>query len=360
MPVPPIVRRSIQAVLALLGIGLVAAGALVIWLAFPGAPATTADTRFVGFIGLPKGGGGLLSIMDYLTVDGRTLWATNESTGAVYRIPLGAGPLPASAAMFPGDGEAHGVAKDPASPVAFVTRSASDHVDAFDAASGVTLKHIHVDPDADGMIFDPADRLLYAVNGDPNLATLIDPATQAKAGTIALGGKPEFAVFDPQTGLIYQNLADLGVVAVVDVAHRAVLDRWPLKPCAGPTGAALDTADRRLFVVCGDALLVVLDLATHKVVASLPIGGGPDSVAYDAGLRRIYATGKSGVMSVIQQDSPDQYRTLSAIRLHYGAHTLAVDPLTHRVYVAYASLITAPRLAVFEPTAVIPQGAAGG
>ncbi len=348
-PVPLVVRRSIQIVLALFGSGLVAAGAVVIWLALPGAPANTADMRFVGFIALPKGGGGLLSIMDYLTVDGRTLWATSESTGAVYRIPLGAGPLLTGVTMFPGDGEAHGVARDPESKVAFVTRSASDHVDAFDAASGAILEHIHVAPDADGMIFDPADRLLYVVNGDPNLATLIDPTTRAKVGTIALGGKPEFAVFDPRTGLIYQNLADVGVVAVVDVAHRAVVDRWPLKPCAGPTGAALDVANRRLFVVCGDARLVVLDLASHKVVASLPIGGGPDSVAYDAGLRRLYATGKSGVLSVIRQDSPDRYRTLSAINLHYGAHTLAVDPVTHRVYVAYASLITAPRLAVFDP-----------
>ena len=67
------------------------------------------------------------------------------------------------------------------------------------------------------------------------------------------------------------------------------------------------------------------------------------------GLRRVYATGKSGELSVIQQDGPDRYRTLDSIKLHYGAHTLAVDPVTHRVYVAYASLIIAPRLAVFDP-----------
>lgn len=348
-PVPSILKRPIQIFFALLGIGLVAAGAIVVWLTFPGAPATTANTRFVGFIALPKGGGGLLSIMDYLTIDGRTLWVTNESTGAVYRIPLAAGPLPTRVAMFPGDGHAHRVAVDPVSKVPFVTRSGADQVEAFNAASGVILKHIHVGPDVDGMIFDPADRLMYAVNGDPNLATLIDPKRQTKIGTIPLGGKPEFAVFDPQTGLIYQNLEDVGVVAVVNVAHRSVIDRWPLKPCVEPTGAALDSADRRLFVVCGNALLVALDLASHKVVASLPIGGGPDSVAYDAGLRRIYATGKSGVLSVIHQDGPDRYRTLDTIKLHYGAHTLAVDPITHCVYVAYASLIIAPRLAVFDP-----------
>ncbi len=348
-PVPPIVKRAIQIVLALLGIGLVAALVVVTALIFPGNPRSGPSLRFAGFIALPKGGGGLLSVMDYLSIDDRTLYVTDITTGAVYKVALGAGPLPTEVRMFPGKGEAHGVAVDPASGIAFVTRSGSDHVDAFDPATGLILKHIPVAPDVDGMNFDPSDRLLYAANGDPHLASLIDPAKQAVVGTIALGGKPEFAVFDPQTRLIYQNLEDADTVAVVDVARRAVTGRWPLKPCAGPTGIALDVANRRLFVVCGNALLVVIDLASHKVVAALPIGGGPDSVAYDAGLRRVYATGKSGVLSVIQQAGPDRYRTLDTIKLHYGAHTLAVDPVTHRVYVAYASLIIAPRLAVFDP-----------
>jgi hypothetical protein len=55
------------------------------------------------------------------------------------------------------------------------------------------------------------------------------------------------------------------------------------------------------------------------------------------------------VLSVIQQDSPGAYRRLDQIRLHYGAHTLAVDPGTHAVYVGYASFIVPARLAVFTP-----------
>ncbi len=349
MTVPKIVKRIMLGALGVLGVALIGGLIFVAALTFPGTPKSTASLKFAGFIPLPKGDGGLLSIQDYLTVDSRTLYVTNESTGAVYEVPLGAGPLPTHVAVALGGGEAHGVVVDPVSKVAFVSRSGSDHIDAFDPASGAILKHIPVDPDVDGMIFDPADRLLYAVNGGPHLASLVDPATRAKFGTIALGGKPEFAVFDPRNGLIYQTLEDVGAVAVVDVAHRAVTDRWPLKPCTEPTGVALDASNRRLFVVCGNALLVVLDLASHKIVASLPIGGGPDTVAYDAGLRRIYATGKSGVLSVILQDGPDRYRASDSIKLHYGAHTLAVDPVTHRVYVAYASLIIAPRLAVFDP-----------
>jgi DNA-binding beta-propeller fold protein YncE len=112
---------------------------------------------------------------------------------------------------------------------------------------------------------------------------------------------------------------------------------------------ALDPTHRRLFVVCkNNALMVVLDLASHRIVASAPVGGGPDSIAYDPTLQRLYVTGKSGALSVIQQDNPDAYRVQENVHLHYGAHTLALDPQTGRLYVAYASLMIGPRLAVFE------------
>ena len=94
---------------------------------------------------------------------------------------------------------------------------------------------------------------------------------------------------------------------------------------------------------------MVFDLETHRVITALKIGGGPDSVAFDPALRRIYSAGKAGKLSIIQQDNPFSYHVLDEIQTHYGAHTLAVDPVSHKVFVAYASLLTHPRIAVFSP-----------
>ena len=96
-------------------------------------------------------------------------------------------------------------------------------------------------------------------------------------------------------------------------------------------------------------MFVVLDLDSHQIISVLKIGGGPDSVAFDPTLHRIYSAGKSGKLTVIQQEGPDAYRVLDEIRTHYGAHTLAVDPVSHKVYVGYASLLAHPRIAVFSP-----------
>jgi len=85
------------------------------------------------------------------------------------------------------------------------------------------------------------------------------------------------------------------------------------------------------------------------VTASVAIGGGPDSVAFDPVLHRIYTAGKAGVLTVMQQNGADSYKVLDSMKLHYGAHTLAVDPQTHTLYVGYASLLVHARVAVFTP-----------
>jgi DNA-binding beta-propeller fold protein YncE len=179
---------------------------------------------------------------------------------------------------------------------------------------------------------------------------VIDPQTRTAGAVIPLGSKPEFAVWDPTAKLLYQNLEDTDTVATVDLSKRSLVQRWVLKGCVGPSGMALDERGRRLFIVCAqNATLAIFDLNERQVIGTFPIGGGPDSVAYDSGLRRIYTTGKSGVLVAFQQDTPDTYRQVDSISLHYGAHTLAVDPATHWVYVGYAGLVTPARLAVFQP-----------
>jgi DNA-binding beta-propeller fold protein YncE len=259
-------------------------------------------------------------------------------------------PGPADVSVFESEPAAHGVVVDPTSDLAFVTRSAANTVDVFDPRTMRLVKRIPVAEDPDGIFYDPLIKLAYVASSDAMLATLIDPSSQKSVGTIPLGGKPEFAAFDPETGLLYQNLEDANAVVAIDLAKRRVVQRWPLTGCEMPTGMAVDAADRRLFIACGkSSKLVIFDLGLHRAVASVPIGFGADSVAYDPEWRRIYVTGFTGVLTVIDQAAPDAFKVMDSIYLHFNAHTLAIDPVTHRLYVGYTSLGIPPRLAVFTP-----------
>jgi hypothetical protein len=61
----------------------------------------------------------------------------------------------------------------------------------------------------------------------------------------------------------------------------------------------IDSEQRTLFAACsGNAKLVVFDLGAHRVITSLNIGGGPDAVAFDGTLHRIYSAGKARKLTV--------------------------------------------------------------
>jgi YVTN family beta-propeller protein len=344
-------KTLIKITLVTLGVMVAAGIAVAGYLIYPGTPSKASSLIFQGFVPLPSDG--VLSVLDYLTVDDDKLFVTGESTGDVYRVQIRKDSLPtvADVAKLPGEEPAtHGVAIDPSSHLAFVTRSEANTVDIFDPAKMLMIKRIPVADDPDAIFYDEFDKLMYVASGDSHLATLIDPSTQTTVATIPLGGAPEYAALDASTRLVYQNLHDTSTVVAVDVAKRAVVQGWPLQGCQAPTGMAIDAVHRRLFIGCGgSAALAIFDLEEHRVVATVPIGKAPDTVAFDPALHRIYTTGKSGVLVVIQQEAPNGYKVIDTVHLHYGAHTLTIDPKTHVVFVGYAGLAVNPRVAVFVP-----------
>jgi YVTN family beta-propeller protein len=343
-------KTLIKITLVTLGVMAAVGIAVAGYLIYPGTPSKASSLIFQGFVPLPSDR--VLSVLDYLTVNDDKLFVTGESTGDLYRVQIRKDSLPtvADVAKLPGEPATHGVAIDPSSHLAFVTRSEANTVDVFDSEKMLVIKRIPVADDPDAIFYDELDKLVYVASGDSHLATLIDPSTQTTIATIPLGGAPEYAALDASTKLLYQNLHDTSTVVAVDLAKRAVVQGWPLQGCQAPTGMAIDDIHRRLFIGCGgNAVLAIFDLDEHRVVATVPIGKAPDTVAFDPALHRIYTTGKSGVLSVIQQEEPNEYKVIDTVHLHYGAHTLTFDPKTHGVFVGYAGLVVNPRVAVFIP-----------
>ena len=270
--------------------------------------------------------------IDYMLVAGPRLYAGYASHGMVGVVDTATNRV---VATIGGLGRVHGVAVVPGLNLGFASSSGDNNVNVFDLATNQLLKKIPAGDDPDAIIYDSKAQLIYVGDHNGKTATLIDPATEKAVGAIALGGEPEYPQADPESGLIYQNLEDTSELVVVDPQKQAVIERYKLAPGEGPTGLALDAADRRLFSATGNRKLVVLNTDTGDIVAVLPIGAGVDGAAYDPALRRIYTANGVGSMTVIQQDSPDRYHVIENAPTHFGGHSLVVDPATHRIYVAY-------------------------
>jgi len=125
----------------------------------------------------------------------------------------------------------------------------------------------------------------------------------------------------------------------VDARTRRIDARWPMPGCTSPHGLAIDPANHRLFSSCANALLVVLDSTSGRVVATLPIGQGTDAAVFDARRQYIYSSnGRDGTITVVAQEDPQTYAVVATIKTAVTGRTMAIDPASGRLYVAAADV----------------------
>ena len=187
----------------------------------------------------------------------------------------------------------------------------------------------------DAILYDPFSQKIFTFNGRSANSTVIDAVSNKVIATIPLIGKPEFSVTDLK-GKIYVNIEDKSSICEIDTKTLKVDENWSIKPGEEPSGLAIDLQNNRLFSVCDNKTLVVLNAGTGKVVTTLKIGGNVDGVAFDPILKQIYSSNGEGTMTVIQQKDADNYSILENFPTQKGARTIAVNPETHRVYLPTA------------------------
>lgn len=242
----------------------------------------------------------------------------------------------------------HGIALAREFGRGFISNGQAGTVTIFDLK---TLNKIGADVPAgknpDAIIYDPGTKRVFAFNGRSSDATAIDAEKGTVAGTVMLEGKPEFAAADG-AGHVYVNIEDTSKVFDLDARKLTVEHRWPLAPCESPSGMAIDAAHRRIFSGCHNKMMAVMDADTGKVVATPPIGNGIDATAFDPGAGLVFNSCGDGTLSVIHEDSPDQYTVVEKAGTQSGARTMALDTATHHVYLAIADFEPAPEPAPGE------------
>jgi DNA-binding beta-propeller fold protein YncE len=236
---------------------------------------------------------------------------------------------------------AHGTAIAENTGHGFVTSGNDQSVLMFDLKTFKVLGRIPAAEDADAILFDAASNRVFTLNGDAHSSTVIDPQAGKLITNIPLGGKPEYGVAAGD-GKVYANLTDTSEVVEIDAKTATVARRWSTAPCKQPVAMAIDVTHHRLFSGCRSGVMAVSDYQTGKVVATAPIGGGVDGAGYDAASGNAFASNADGTLTVIHQDSPDQYRVLETVTTPQYSRNMGLDSTNHRLFVAAAKFGTAP------------------
>lgn len=230
---------------------------------------------------------------------------------------------------------AHGTAVAESTGHGFATSGNDQSVVMFDLKTFKVLGRVHAAEDADAILYDSVSNRVFTLNGDAHSSTVIDPRAGTLVTNIPLGGKPEYGA-TAGDGKVYANLTDTSEVVEIDAKTATVARRWPTAPCKQPVAMAIDTAHHRLFSGCRSGVMAVSDYQSGKVVATLPIGAGVDGAGFDAVSGDAFASNADGTLTVIHQDTPDQYHVTENIQTPQASRNMGLDPTNHRVFVVSA------------------------
>ncbi|MCX8498196.1 MAG: hypothetical protein ORN25_02405, partial [Caulobacteraceae bacterium] len=181
----------------------------------------------------------------------------------------------------------------------------------------------------DAAMIEPLSGLVWVMDNKGGGITLIDPKSGQERGKIAVEGALEFAVTDG-TGTVFVNVEDRNEVVALDAKSQSVRAHYAMPGCDEPTGLAFDAKRKRLVASCGNHVAAILSAKTGKLLATVPIGSGPDAVIYDEKTdQALVPNGRDGTVTVINMATMKVLKTFQTV---VSARTATFDADTGALY----------------------------
>ena len=202
----------------------------------------------------------------------------------------------------------------------------------------------------DGIAYAPNEQKVFVSDESGEVDVVIDARSNKVVGRIALGGEAGNTHYDAVSHCIVVAVQTKNELVAIDPAGDRIVARYPMS-CDHPHGFLIDVPNRLAFVTCeGDAKLLVIDLRTMHVTATLRTADDPDVLALDPLLRRLYVGCEAGAVSVFEERFADGEATIAPLGEYRAphAHSVSVDPATHRVYVPLQDVNGKPTLRILE------------
>jgi YVTN family beta-propeller protein len=260
------------------------------------------------------------------------------------------------AASIPHTAGVHGIAFAPVVKRGFTSNGRTNSVSVFELDTLRVIQEVPLSGNSPGAIlYEPQQNHIFTANRESSNLSVIDAGTLQVVATIALPGPPESMATDA-AGHVYVNIDTApGRLVLIDAKTLAVKAKWPLKECAGPTALAFDVGNHRLFSVCANQVMAVTDSVSGKSIGQVVIGRGSDGAAFDAELGLVFSSnGIDGTLTVIHQDSADEYRVIATVTTQVSARTMTLDDVTHRIYLPAAQFGPPPAPTEEQPTPRAP------
>jgi DNA-binding beta-propeller fold protein YncE len=276
-----------------------------------------------------------VGFFDYMLVDSREhrLIVSHTGSDTVDFIDTTTGALERQLYV----GAAHGIAIDEVGGRYFVGISGAEKGVAVIDRSTLALRTPIATPGPlDALVIDPKRHTLMADEDNGDSIWVISTTTQRVIATVRTPVDSDAAEFDPISDRVYQNFTTINAMLVFDPATFRELTRYSTLPATKPHGLAIDAPQGRLFAAGSNGKVVVLDMATGRLIAAVPIAPHADQIAIDLQRHRLYCASGNGVLSVLDERGGTA-KLIANVSVPQGAHTIAVDPTTGAVWISYGT-----------------------
>jgi PQQ-dependent catabolism-associated beta-propeller protein len=213
-----------------------------------------------------------------LSLDGKTLFVSNEETATLTVLDLESGQIKRK---IPVGEEPEGVTVRPDGKVVYVTSEQGSSVTAIDTTSFERVADIAAGMRPRAVAFSKDGSVGFVSNEFGGTLTAFDVQTNKALDTIRVeavsksGERPMGLALSPNGAELFVTTGRGGAVAVIDVAKRQVA-RLIREVGTRPWGIAVASDGKRVFTANGPSDDVsIVDLASSKVEKKVAIGGGP-------------------------------------------------------------------------------------
>ena len=246
-----------------------------------------------------------------------------------------------------GADRATGVKAVPAHHTVYVSAAGRHEVLAIDDRTLAIVGRVGKIDFPDGIAYAPVEHKVFVSDESGATDVVIDARTNTRRSAIALGGEAGNTLYDSVSHCILVAVQTRNQLVAIDPASERVVARYDLPGADHPHGFVLDEPGRLAFISCeGNAALLVVDLRTMRILSTHTVPAGPDVLAWDSAWRRLYVAAESGALSSFWVEGSTLH-AIGDLRMPH-AHTVAVDPRTHRVYLPLENIDGHPVLRMLE------------
>lgn len=271
---------------------------------------------------------------DFIAIDPtrRRLLAAHTANGSLDVVDLERGELVKSIPV----GAAQDCALDPDHHRYLVSVSKPPQLVLVDAESLQVTGKVALDGPADLLAYHQASGQAFVCQDDGRNLWVVSPEAGKIVSKVDLqSDSPEDLCFDEKGTRLFQAMKTASTIEVIDVAHGRSTAVWSTAPAKTPHGIAAAHEFHALLVSGGNGKMVLLSQEDGHVLSEAEIPEKVDEIAYDAALHRVYAASGLGKIAVLEIKEGRLVK-LAEVTSSLGARSIAIDPKTHAVWIAYA------------------------